>query len=82
MNISLFQEEISACTAVHTCYVMDACNQVRSIILLPCMMGTSFLLVGLKRLIVSESKHTQNKVHFPFLRGREGARIPYFSVSA
>ena len=82
MNISLFQEEISACTAVHTCYVMDACNQVRSIILLPCMMGTSFLLVGLKRLIVSESKHTQNKVHFPFLRGREGARISYFSVSA
>ena len=82
MNISLFQEEISACAAVHTCYVMDACNQVQSIILLPCMMGTSFLLVELKRLIVSESKHTQNRVEFPFLRGREGARIPYFSVSA
>ena len=54
---SLFYEEISACAAVHTRYVMDACDQVRSIILLPPMMGTSFVLVALTRLIVSELRH-------------------------
>ena len=36
---SLFLEEISACAAVHTHCVMDACNCVQSIILLPCMVG-------------------------------------------
>ena len=31
-TISLFQEEISACAAIHTCYVMDACGCVQIII--------------------------------------------------
>ena len=54
---SMFREEISACASVHTRYVMDACNSVRPIILLPPMMGTSFVLVALTRLIVSKPKH-------------------------
>ena len=54
---SLFQEEISACAAVHTCYVMDACDHVQPIILLPPMMGTSFALVALTRLIISKPKY-------------------------
>ena len=28
---SLFQEEIIACAAIHTCYVMDACDCVQTI---------------------------------------------------
>ena len=55
--ISLFREEISACAAVHMCYVMDACDRVPPIILLPPMMGTSFVLVVLTRLIVNKPKH-------------------------
>ena len=54
---SLFREEISACAAVHARYVMDVCNHVRSIILLPSMMGMSFVLVVVTGLIVSEPKH-------------------------
>ena len=54
---SLFLEEISACAAVHMRYVMDACDRVRPVILLPPKMGTSFVLVALTRLIVSKSKH-------------------------
>ena len=54
---SLFWKEVSACAAVHTRYVMHACDRVRSIILLPPMMGTSFVLVALTRLIVSELRH-------------------------
>ena len=46
---SLFQEEIWACAAVHMCYVMNACDQVRSIIFLPCMVEVSFLFVVLKK---------------------------------
>ena len=57
INYSLFWEEISACAAVHTRYVMDAYDCVRTIILLPPMMGTSFVLVVLTRLIVSKPKH-------------------------
>ena len=45
------------CAAVHTRYVMDAYDRVRSIILLPLIMGMSFLLVVLTRLIVREPKH-------------------------
>ena len=42
---SLFQEEINTCVAVHTRYVMGACDCVRSIILLLPMMGChSYLL--------------------------------------
>ena len=48
---SLFWEEISVCAAVHVCYVMDVCDCMESIILLPPMMRTSFVL------IVSELKH-------------------------
>ena len=54
---SLFREEISACAAVHMRYVMDACDRVRPIILLPPIMGTSFVLVALTKLIVSKPKH-------------------------
>ena len=54
---SLFWEEICACAAVHTRYVMDVCDHVRPIILLPPMMGTSFVLAVLTRLIVSKPKH-------------------------
>ena len=73
---SLFREEVSACAAVHTRYVMDACDRVRSIILLPPIMGMSFLLLALTRLIVHELKHWVTWSHrtgisFPFLRGKE-----------
>ena len=54
---SLFQEEISACVAVHTRYVKDTCNCVQSIIFLPVMVVMSFVLLMLIRLSVSESKH-------------------------
>ena len=54
----LFWEEICACEAVHTHYVTDACNRVQSIILLPHMVGTSFVLVVLTRLNVSEPKQS------------------------
>ena len=54
---SLFWQEISACAAVHTCYVIDACNRVSYIILLPPMIGMSFVLVALTRLILSELRH-------------------------
>ena len=82
--LSLFQEEIGACAAVHTCYVMNACDRVRPIILFPPMMGMSFVLVMLIRLIVSKPKHQVTWSHttcvnFPFLRGE---RIQYLSVSA
>ena len=65
---SLFQEEISACAAVHMCYVMDVCDCVWYIIILPCMMGKSFILWELTRLNVSEPKsdHTEQALtsHF------------------
>ena len=41
-RFSLFWEKISACAAVHMRYVMDACDHVPPIILLPPMIGTSF----------------------------------------
>ena len=53
----LFREEIGACAAVHTRYVMDACDCVGPIILLPPMMRMSFVLVTLTRLIISKPKH-------------------------
>ena len=43
-DYSLFQEEISACALVRTCYVIGACNRVKSIILLPLMMGHHWCL--------------------------------------
>ena len=76
---SLFQEEIRACATIHMHYVMDACDHVRFIILLPPMIGTSFVLVTLTGLIVSEPKHWVTWSHravlnFLFLRGK---RIQY-----
>ena len=56
ISLSLFREEISACAAVHTRYVVDACDRVQSIILLLLMVGTSFVLVALTRLNVNELK--------------------------
>ena len=44
---SLFWEEISACAAVLKCYVMDVCDLVQSIILMPCIVGMPFMLVGI-----------------------------------
>ena len=41
---NLFLEEISACAAVHMCYVTEACDHVHSIILLSCMVGCHFCL--------------------------------------
>ena len=81
---SLFQEEISACAAVHRHHVMDVCNCAQSIILLSPMIGMSFMLVVLSRLIVSEPKQwvtwsQRTDVNFPFLMEK---RIQYFSVSA
>ena len=72
------------CNRVHRRYVVDTCNRVWSIILLPLMTRTSFVLVMLTRLIVSKPKEWATWPHrtdmnFPFLRGR---RIQYFSVSA
>ena len=73
---SLFWEEISACAAVHGLWMqfMDTCHRVRSIILLPPIMGMSFVLVKLTRLIVSKPKHRviwshRTCINFPFLRG-------------
>ena len=47
----LFREEIGAYAAVHKRYVMDTCNCVRPIILLPPMMGTLFVFVALKHTV-------------------------------
>ena len=52
----LFREEISACAAVHMRYLISAGDRVQSIFLLLCMAGTSFVLVALTRLNVSEPK--------------------------
>ena len=70
----IVQEEISACAAFHMRYVMDACDRMQPIILLPPVMGMSFVLVALTRLIVSKPKHQvtwshRTCVNFPFLRG-------------
>ena len=84
LGSSLFREEISVCAVVHTRYFMDACDRVQPIILLPPIMRTSFVLVALTRLIVSQPKHRvtwshRTCINFPFLRGE---RIQYLSVSA
>ena len=47
LKCRLFLEEISACVAVHTHYVMDACDRVPSIIPLPRMV-MPIMLVALK----------------------------------
>ena len=72
----LFCEEISACAAVHTHYVMDAYDCVWSIILLPRLMGMSFVLVALTRMNVSETKHWvtwshRTSINLWFLREKE-----------
>ena len=94
----LFQEEISACVASHTRYVLGACGRVRFINLLPHLVGTSFLLVVLTKLNVSEPElwvtwSHRTGVNLPFLKGKrhrtgvnlpflKGKRIQYLSVSA
>ena len=40
-------QTMGACAAIHTRYVMYMCSHVGSIILLPPMMGMSFVLVSL-----------------------------------
>ena len=59
---SLFQEETSTSAAVHRHYVKDMSDRVQSIILLPHMAGTSFMLVVLTRLNVSQLEHLKNTV--------------------
>ena len=56
MSNNLFQDEISACAAVHMRYVMDKCNHVQSIILLPPMMDV-IRACHVNRLIVSAPKY-------------------------
>ena len=43
LGISLFRDKISACAAVCTRYVIDACDRVSSIILLPIIGSDSCL---------------------------------------
>ena len=62
-EVSLFREEISTCAAVHMRYVMDTCDRVWSINLLPPMMVTSFVLIELTVLIVSELKYWEKPDH-------------------
>ena len=81
----LFVREISACAAVHTCYVMGACNRVRSIILLPRMVGTSFVLVALTGLNISEPEHWviwshRTGINFPFLKGEISNTLVYLNT--
>ena len=71
-NSVFFREEISTCVAVRAGCVVDACKRVQSIILLPCMMGMSFVLVTLTRLIVSEPEHWVTWSH------RTGFNCPFF----
>ena len=79
---SLFREEIGACAVVQTRYVMDACNCVRPIILLPPILGMSFVLLALTRLIVSKPKHWvtwsyRTCINFPFLRRKESNTLVF-----
>ena len=53
---SQFWEEISTCVAGHMRYVMDTCDHVQSIILLPRMVGKSFMLVALRKLNVNKAE--------------------------
>ena len=64
---SLFQEEISACVAVHMHYDIDVYNCVWSIILLPHMVGMPFVLFALTKLKVSELKA---KLHWEYWSGK------------
>ena len=79
---SLFWEEISACATVHMRYVMDVCDRVWHIILLPPMMGTPFVLVALTTLVVSKAKHQETWsyrtcINFPFLRGEKSNTLVF-----
>ena len=81
---SLFQEKMSACAAINTCYIMDVCNCVQSIIFLPPMMRTSFVLVALTRLIVNEPKHWVTYSHRTdnnILRGGKESNTLVFLLS-
>ena len=73
-GISLFREKISACAAVHMCYVMDACDCVWPIILLPPMMGTSF---AKHRVIWSH----RTCVNYPFSRGGKNPILSCFCLT-
>ena len=79
---TLFWEERSAFAPVYMTHtVVDLSDCVQSIILLSCIVGTSFVLFVLKGLNVSEPEHwvtwsCRTDVNFTFLRGK---RIQYFS---
>ena len=60
------------CSSSH---MLDVCDCMWYIILLPCMLGMTFVLVVLTRLNVSEPEHWVTWSHrtgikFPFLRGK------------
>ena len=79
---SLFWEEISAYATVHMRYVMDVCDCVWYIILLPPMMAMPFVLVALTRLVVSKAKHQETWsyrtcINFPFLRGEKSNTLVF-----
>ena len=79
---SLFREKTIAWAAVCTRYVIDACDRVQSIILLPHMIGASFVHVVLTGLIVSKPKHwvtwsRRTGVNLPFLRGKESSTLAF-----
>ena len=72
----VFWGEISVCAAVHTCYVINMCDRVQSIILLSRMVGMSFMPVMLTRLNVSKPEHWVTWAHitgvnFPFFREKQ-----------
>ena len=73
---------MNACVAVHMHYVMDTCDPMRSIIILPCMVETSFVLVSQTRLNVSEPKYWvtwshKTGVNFPVFRGEESNTLVF-----
>ena len=66
----------------HMRYVMDTCDHVWSIILLPRRAGMWFMLIVLTRLNVSEPEHWitwshRSGINFPFLRGEESNTLVF-----
>ena len=69
-----------------TCTMLWTCDCVRSIFLLSPMLGTSFLLVILARLIDSEPKHwvswsNRTGINFPFFQGERNPILSCFCLT-
>ena len=71
------------CFRRYTGYVMDPWDCVQSIILLPCIGGTSFMLVTLIRLKVSEPGHwvTWSLIRFPHFWGEKESNTLVFLLN-